>query len=273
MEYLRRKYTILPLEEAVERLHDRTLPPYTMAITFDDGYRNNYTYAFPVLRAHSVPATIYLTTDFIEKQKPLWVDRLEYTVGMADAGKDVPREEKIKADTTLRQKLKTCLPAKREERLSELEKSAGLSLLAFDKDTSVYAPLSWEECRMMRTWRITFGAHTQSHSILSTLPIFEGREEIRESRKIISDMLGSTSTIFAYPNGQPGDFSKETKTVLRELGFHGALTTVPGSNSLHTDPFEWRRISMDNTEDWDTFLLTTSGVLGWLSSLKQLITR
>ncbi len=105
MEYLRRKYTILPLEEAMRALENGTLPPYAMAITFDDGYANNYTYAFPVLRAHSVPATVYLTTDFVEHKKPLWVDRLEYLVGMAPEGKDIPRDEKIAADSLMRQVL------------------------------------------------------------------------------------------------------------------------------------------------------------------------
>ncbi len=273
MEYLRRKYTILPLEEAISRMEDGTLPPYTLVMTFDDGYQNNYTYAFPVLRAHSVPATVYITTDFVDKKKPLWVDRLEYAIGMAPQGKDISKEEKISTDIALRQKLKSYSTTKREEKLSELEEGAGILLKDFTGEAMVYAPLSWEECRMMRPWRIAFGAHTCSHPILSKIPLLEAREEIRESRKIVSDALGGVSPIFAYPNGQDGDFTKETRTILRELGFRGALTTIPGVNSKKTDPFTLKRISMDKTEDWDIFLLTTSGVLGWLSTLKHIITK
>jgi len=243
-----------------------------MAITFDDGYENNYTYAFPVLRAHSVPATVYLTTDFVEHKKPLWVDRLEYLVGMAPEGKDVPREEKIAGDASMRQKLKGLSREKRESRLSELEKGAGVALRDFSGEGAVYAPLTWEECRMMRTWRIAFGAHTMSHPILSKISIFEGRDEISESRKVVSQALGSVSSIFAYPNGQPGDFTKETMTTLREVGFDGALTTIPGVNTKNTNRFELRRISMDGTEDENVFLLATSGVLGMFSNLKQRFT-
>jgi peptidoglycan/xylan/chitin deacetylase (PgdA/CDA1 family) len=271
MEYLRRKYTILPLEEAIQRLHDGTLPPYAMAVTFDDGYENNYTYAFPVLRAHSVPATIYLTTDFVEKHLPLWVDRLEHLIGFAKGAKDTPRDEKAAADALLRQKLKGYGAEVREKKLKELESSAGVALKGFEGDASVYAPITWEECRMMRTWRIAFGAHTASHPILSRLSFLEQREEIGSSRKIVSDALGSVSSIFAYPNGQPGDFTDETVTTLKELGFTGALTTTPGVNTKKTHPFRLKRISMDRTEDWDIFLLATSGALGWFSTLKRLI--
>jgi peptidoglycan/xylan/chitin deacetylase (PgdA/CDA1 family) len=226
-----------------------------------------------VLRAHSVPATVYITTDFVDKKKPLWVDRLEYAIGMAPQGKDISKEEKISTDIALRQKLKSYSTTKREEKLSELEEGAGILLKDFTGEAMVYAPLSWEECRMMRPWRIAFGAHTCSHPILSKIPLLEAREEIRESRKIVSDALGGVSPIFAYPNGQDGDFTKETRTILRELGFRGALTTIPGVNSKKTDPFTLKRISMDKTEDWDIFLLTTSGVLGWLSTLKHIITK
>jgi len=273
MEYLRRKYTILPLEEAMERLRAGTLPPYSMAMTFDDGYENNYTYAFPVLRAHSIPATVYLTTDFVEKKIPLWVDRLEYVVGCAPSGKDVPYEEKTSTDIVLREKLKRYATEKREAKLKELEKGAGVTLRDFGGEKQVYAPLTWEECRMMRSWRIAFGPHTKSHPILSRISAFEQREEIGESRRIVSEALGSSSSIFAYPNGQPGDFSDETVAELRELGFKGALTTSSGVNTRRTDPFRLKRIAMDRTEDWDIFLLATSGVLGVFSRLKRTFTK
>jgi peptidoglycan/xylan/chitin deacetylase (PgdA/CDA1 family) len=265
MEYLRRKYTILPLEEAIERLTNGTLPPYSMAVTFDDGYENNYTYAFPVLRAHSVPATIYVTTDFVDKKTPLWVDRLEYVIGMAPGGKDVSREEKIAVDAALRAKLKLFEKKKREERLKALEADAGIAMTDFSGDKGVYAPLTWEECRMMRPWRIAFGAHTKSHPILSRTSIFDQRDEIGESRRVVSQSLGSVSSVFAYPNGQPGDWTPETEETLQELGFSAALTTIPGVNTRRTNPYAMRRITMDSSEDWDIFLLATSGVLGLFS--------
>lgn len=266
MEYLRRKYTILPLEEAMEKLRLGTLPPYTMAITFDAGYANNYTYAFPVLRAHSVPATVYVSTNFVDKGEPLWMDRLEYLIGMAPTGKDVPKNEKIATSQELEKRLQTCSNTTREDRLKGLEKGAGISLTDFAGDKALYAPLAWEECRMMRSWRIAFGAHTKSHPILSRISIYDQRDEIASSRKILSDALGTTSNIFAYPHGEQESWTHETIEALKELGFTGALSSISGVNTRRTDPYELRRISMEGTDDWDMFLLKTSGILGLFSS-------
>src|SRR5262249_31478132 len=72
MQTLRSYYNVLPLEELVERLYQNDVPPHAVAITFDDGYQDNYTNAFPVLTHYELPATIFLTTGGIETETPLW---------------------------------------------------------------------------------------------------------------------------------------------------------------------------------------------------------
>lgn len=273
MEYLRRKYTILPLEEAIERLRDGSLPPHSMVITFDDGYENNYTYAFPVLRAHSVPATIHLATDFVDRKTPLWMDRLEYVVGNAPSGKDIPQEEKIATNILLHEKLAASTTKKREERLRALEKDAGISLNNSGPDTQVYSPITWEECRMMRSWRITFGAHTKSHAPLPSLSALEQREEMKESRDVISQALGSTSGYFSYSHEQKEKLNTLPRETLQELGFKGALTRVGGVNTRRTDPFALKRITMDGTEDWTVFLLTMTGVLSMSMKVQKIFSK
>src|SRR4051812_45589934 len=75
--WFKRKFTVLPLSEFVERRMEGTLPKRALAITFDDGYENNYSAAYPILRDAHVPATFFLTTDFVDKQIPLPVDMIE----------------------------------------------------------------------------------------------------------------------------------------------------------------------------------------------------
>ena len=77
LRFVARHYRILPLSEVARAMRDgEELPPHTAAITFDDGYRNNYDVAWPVLRALDVPATIYLATGFLDSGTPNWPDRI-----------------------------------------------------------------------------------------------------------------------------------------------------------------------------------------------------
>ncbi|MBV5327352.1 MAG: polysaccharide deacetylase family protein, partial [Chlorobium sp.] len=74
-------YKFVSLPEAAEMLSGiRPLEPNSMALTFDDGYRNNLTFALPILRQFKAPATIFLSTGNVEEQKPFWFDRLDYAI-------------------------------------------------------------------------------------------------------------------------------------------------------------------------------------------------
>jgi len=119
LRYLQRHYTIMPLEEAVARMNAGTLPPYALAITFDDGYENNYQYAFPILKELHLPATFFVTTDFVFKRTPLWVDRLEYALDAARGSKS----ERIALDSKEREQLKKVPTDERERQLAHIESS------------------------------------------------------------------------------------------------------------------------------------------------------
>ena len=77
IHYLKNHYHVMPLSEVLDRMHTRDpLPPNTAVVTFDDGFANNYTTAFPVLKEAGVPATIFLVTGFLDTGRPNWPDRL-----------------------------------------------------------------------------------------------------------------------------------------------------------------------------------------------------
>ena len=81
LRYVKRHYTVVPLDELVERIHaGRALPRRAAAITFDDGYRDNYTRAYRLLRAEGLPATFYVTTGALDGGPPLWTAKLRYMV-------------------------------------------------------------------------------------------------------------------------------------------------------------------------------------------------
>lgn len=263
--YFTKHYAILPLDEATERLNRGTLPQYALAITFDDGYRNFYEHAYPLLKKHRIPATMFLASDFVLDKKPLWVDRLEYVSGLGNGSKS----EKIRQDFSIRTELKKLDARERERRLQQTEERAESALRDFSGDRSVYAPLSLEEIREMRGNGIAFGAHTKSHPILSRTLEDAASDEIRGSKEVLEQSIGKISRVFAYPNGQLDDWNEEIERIVGDAGFNSALTTIEGTNGRSTHPMRLKRMALDATDAGPGFAVIVSGVRRWLSKVRN----
>lgn len=262
MQYIKKHYTVLDLEKALSRMRENTLPRNALAITFDDGYRNFYDYAYPILKKNNLTATMFLVSDFVLEKKPLWVDRLEYAMGNLK----IERAEKIKKDSVMRQELKRASSVEREQRLRALEQETGALLSDFDGEKAVYAPLSVEQMQEMRAL-VSFGAHTKTHPILSTESSTDAERDIRESKESLERALGKLSSVFAYPNGQPGDWTEANEQSLKRLGFTYALTTTEGTNTSTTHPFRLTRVVLDSTNRSGAFAAILTGVRSFLKSL------
>jgi peptidoglycan/xylan/chitin deacetylase (PgdA/CDA1 family) len=112
--------------------------------------------------------------------------------------------------------------------------------------------LGWQQVREMHEAGIDFGSHTVSHTILSHIPQAEMVKELRDSRNQLSEQLGTTVALFAYPNGKQGDYNAETKTALRECGYSCAVTCCSGFNHATSDLFELKR-GMPWQKEMDVF--------------------
>jgi peptidoglycan/xylan/chitin deacetylase (PgdA/CDA1 family) len=128
-----------------------------------------------------------------------------------------------------------------------------------------YAPLTLDEIRQMHGSGITFGAHSRSHPILSKLAPQHVREEVGGSKKDFETL--TLSSVFAYPNGQRGDWNEEVERSLAESGYAAALTTIEGFNGAETPRYALRRIAMDGTDDGGAFAAIASGVRLFLRRL------
>jgi len=266
LAYLKVHYTTLPLEEALLLMRKNELPPHALAITFDDGYENNFLYAYPALKRMELPATFFVTTDFVFGRKPLWVDRLEYACGNGET----VRAENEEKDSALRNAFKKLSVEEREDALSALEVESR-ALTDFEDNRKVYAPLSESQMREMEANGMTIGAHTQTHPILAKISPEEARSEIALSKLALESKGFAVSPIFAYPNGQPSDWSEHTEETCSEIGFTAALTTMQGVNTRATHLFRLKRIALDGTDDdMYTFAAIVAGMRLYLSKLKHL---
>ena len=275
--WLKKNFTILPLTEYIARLNSGTLPPYALSLTFDDGYANNYEEAYPILREAGVPATFFITTDFVEKQIPLPVDIIEYAIGMSDKEAIAfemngqprtymlgSRRERIRSDLLLRNYMKKLSDDKAASLIDAIVRECGHDLRE-NLSTTPYRPMTWDQMREMETHGMTFAAHTRTHPILSRLSRERAQQEILGSKETLARELARPLSIFAYPNGGKNDYTEETIGVLQSAGFTASLTTMSGVVEKNVSPFSLPRFTMDGANDIHRARLIVSGLYSRLS--------
>lgn len=241
-----RFFEIVSLDKVLENKPGKRL----CAITFDDGWRDNYDVAYPVLKKYSAPATIFIPPNMIGKAKQYWFDEISLLSSKATkngiAGGFISyfrtfihewSPDKLDTATTcdLIAKMKN-LPANELEGIVG-EAYAKLSLKRSDERTT----LSWDEIYEMGENGITFGPHGLNHYILPRINSETKSNEIYDSFRILKDKKVALSPFFSYPNG---DWDVESLKLVKEAGYMGAVTTRLGTNTSSTDPFLMNRIGL-----------------------------
>lgn len=284
MAYLKDNYNVISLLQFIAGLAGKDhLPPRPVVITMDDGYHSNYTLAFPVLKEFQVPATIFVTTDFIDKKDFLWFDRIEYALdrtqkrelNIAIDGENLTFSlstlpTKKEADRALKSKLKRFIPAQRNTVIVQIENQLREKLTFNHSAPSEYQPLEWPQVlEMMKSNLVTIGNHTSTHTILTVLNAQDVRTDLENAKKRIEAMTQKENVFFSYPNGGAGDFNAGTKTLLQEMGFRCALTTIVEANIKGCDVFELKRLNVHNEGGFYGFLRTMSSFWRFLRKVKN----
>jgi peptidoglycan/xylan/chitin deacetylase (PgdA/CDA1 family) len=251
MEYLASHFNICPLGEAIERMKRNDVQNNTVVVTFDDGYRDNYINAFPILRSLSIPSTIFLATDAIGSGRVLWHDRvfsafrrtrMEHIEGFGNIPKRYSLktlEEKIYTQQNI---LKFLWSINNNEKSFWIDRL--MEILGVEDNKLIYnSMLSWDDITIMYNNGVNFGSHTVKHPILSMITPDEAKKEIYESKIAIEEKIGAPVKLFAYPKGKKEDFNEGIKDILKEQGYVCGLTTIFGTNDCNQDLFEMRRVT------------------------------
>lgn len=265
MNFIRENFKVISLDEALPFLRGESpLKEDVAVITFDDGYRDNYTQAFPVLKKYSLPATIFLTTDFIGTNRRLWWDEIDFLLEKENGGvppdiypKEVEKclleieakegKDRKRAINKLISILRNMIKSVKEEVMDNIRAAREKPGAAFDR-----IMLSWGEVAEMRRKGISFGAHTRSHIILTEVPIERATKEIVESKAAIEARLKEPVIHFAYPSG-------EVEYNIQELvkdNFQSACSTKAGGNNSQCDLFALKRIGINELSSrnpWGSF--------------------
>jgi peptidoglycan/xylan/chitin deacetylase (PgdA/CDA1 family) len=248
--YLKRHFHMASLEEVFAMMGGDAPRGTSVLITFDDGYLDNYTQAFPILRSHGLQAVFFLPTAFIGTGKLPWWDTIAYIIKRSVKRRihlEYPKPENfdLAADGGKRVSMQilrlfTQATVKDPERfLADLERECEVARPEAEPERCF---VNWDEARDMQQHGMAFGSHTHSHEILTRLSPERQREEARCSREILQRELNRHIDILAYPVGLKHCFSSDTVRALEETGYRAAFSFYGGSNQVgEIRPFDIRR--------------------------------
>lgn len=255
VNYLKEHFTIVSLEDVMKcERNGKTGARPLCCLTFDDGWQDFYEHVFPILKAHQIPATVFIPTDYIGGSRWFWTDRLGFILQF---GSKTSVKRKIQDGHPLTQeilkysgsseacleaailRMKGCTEETIEQVLVELEACLGSKHMPAGR-----AFLDWEEVREMAdSGLVSYGSHTASHRILTTLNDEEIRTELNKSKeKLLNEKVVSKEFIpFCYPNGS---YNENIAKIISEVGYSLAVSIERGWNCETAKMFNLKRISV-----------------------------
>jgi peptidoglycan/xylan/chitin deacetylase (PgdA/CDA1 family) len=245
MRFLSSVHTPLSLPELLAvRRGEKALPPRAVMVTFDDGYRSVAEHAWPTMRRHGVPLTLFVPTAYPgEPGTAFWWDRLWSALGGKRAVARTPLGElpvrtpgeRLRAYRRLRGLVQS-LP--HEEAMAVVDDVC--------RDSGTEAPvasvLDWDTLRRLAAEGVALGPHSRTHALVHRLSRADAHEEILGSLRDLEREVGPIPRVFAYPGG---GVDREATSFLRDEGFELAFATSRGVNDLsRSDWLRLRRINV-----------------------------
>lgn len=278
MAYLTEHFRCIAIEDLRRFVRNRNpFPTNSCLVTFDDGWKDNYIHAYPVLKRYSIPAVIFLSVGHIGTRKRFWQERIFAALyGIREAARRDPGSparyrhipggmnvEEIsglpegKFRERVREQIRSLkkLPLNLiEPTVDELAACAGTRL---DEEGDPF--LSWEEVMTMSRGGVDFGSHGMSHEILTNISVEEVSKDVRISKAIIEDKIQKSVYAFSYPNG---DHDLAVRKCIVESGYEIAFGTNKGFAGPDDDPLSLKRVNVhdDVTREVPMFLSSILGI-------------
>jgi peptidoglycan/xylan/chitin deacetylase (PgdA/CDA1 family) len=245
LAYLRRRFEVVSLDTLLETpTHGLTFSKPLCLITFDDGWADTYSRAFPGLKKFSMPAVIFLTTGFIGTRGGFWVEQVQKAwrkssrrARLQSAARETA-EANAAASVDLERLVEWLKRMPASERNVLLECMLGTSGNG-DGGADVDYMLSWDQAREMSDAGVEIGSHTVSHPLLTYEDASSVERELLLSKQILEEKLGRRVRAFAYPSG---DWSERVREQAAKAGYGCAFTTQPSWHGHCENPYTISRI-------------------------------
>lgn len=250
MEFLKEHFSILSFSELLNLWSKKVFEKdrrYAV-ITFDDGWKDNFIYAFPILKKYSIPATIFLPTALIGTGQWFWPDKIGYIMRHHDITpflyQRYPWMKRLKGKGYV-EKIDSTIEICKDLSEEEIHDF----ILQISKDLNLIFPgdrmlVNWEEIEEMSQNGISFGSHSCTHRILTKLPAGDSQKEIEDSFRTLQERIINSIPVFCYPNG---NYNREMIKLVKAAGYQAAVSTRFGfEGGSPEDLFCLKRISIHN---------------------------
>lgn len=252
MAELRKSYNVVSVREALHLVSSGRLPKRSVAVTFDDGYRDSYEWAWPVTKKYDIPFTLFVVTGVLDRTNSLWWDEMAFAVSAAYDGERFPPEYLATLPNWVRHRLsegreescnvrildlvKQLNPRPLMERQEVIRRLCASHPSATEEAFALMA--SWEEIKEMQANGVEIGNHTVTHALLDELDPAELKQEIERASQRLEEELGQAPRYFAHPRGRSTD---DALPSLKSVGIEAAVTVVPGRNDAQTNIYALHR--------------------------------
>lgn len=275
MQLLRKAFNPLTADEFAASLASGKLPPRACIVTFDDGWLDNLEHALPILRECSVPALLFIATDYIGTGRCFWQETLARALFAAAGAPErsaalfaelgdehVPQLPPAEAKAAIRGIIDRWKSRPQEHidallaRVQALLQTWGIAMPATHPDRF----LSWAQVNELHSsGLVTIGSHCCTHTPLTKLASSQVREELQTSRRIIRERSGIDPLDLAYPNG---DHDASITNAVKDAGYRTAFTTLRGHVAPAANVFTLRRINIaqQGTDSAGGFLARIAGI-------------
>lgn len=247
LRFLKQTTNIVPLDEALDALQaGRPLPPRAVAITFDDGYRDNLTLAAPLLKRLKIPATIFLVPGFLSGEVQAWWERLAWALTQSRAPAIDFEGKRLDLSTSAERRLALKTIEESVKRRDHAARQAVVESIvdALEPEGSYHSDelfMDWDGARRLVRAGFSIGSHTMRHTILAREQEQSQREDLLESRRLLENELETSVRTLAYPNGYIGDYDQSTVSAAREAGYFHAVAAWGCTSCSDTPSYEIRR--------------------------------
>jgi peptidoglycan/xylan/chitin deacetylase (PgdA/CDA1 family) len=243
MEFLKEHFEVLAFSRLLDLWAAGGLDDGTRycVVTFDDGWRDNYVHAYPVLRRLGIPATIFLATEFVGTDEWFWPEKLAHVMAHWRGGRPNRGDEGERLETAIEAEIsrwKLMRRANIDRALEKLLQAWGGSL---PRDRVI---MNWDEVAEMARNGVSFGSHSMTHSILTREGAEAVEREIRGSLRELQERRLNCIPVFCYPNG---GYSPDLADRVRSGGYRAAVCSESGWETLvPRDLFALRRVGIHN---------------------------
>jgi peptidoglycan/xylan/chitin deacetylase (PgdA/CDA1 family) len=253
IETLARKFSPVTIDDVAEFANSgKRLPPRAVAVTFDDGFADNYEVALPILSRYGVPATFYIMVDAVENGTLPWYCRIRFAFNTTKKSEWTYPETNRTYKFVTPDERRAVMPVAwdrgaalsgraQQEFVEAIERALEIDPQSAKAKHGLM--MDWEQVRALKKAGHTIGGHTLSHPNVAQVSVDEARSEIAGCKQRLQEKLGAPVEHFSYPHPALNPhWSSQTLGITREAVFKSAVLTTYGSVRSGDDPLALKRM-------------------------------